>query len=157
MSGFKKVFVIFTVAIVLATVTNLFVTRVDATVEDPTNTTTENVDTNTNTNTNTTPVDTNTTNTTSTDTNTNTDTNTATNTANTTNTTNTTNEVDWSKIRNTLPVGKDTSKSNGKLPNTGSNYTLKNTFLVTIFVASAILIAFSMYNKKVGMKDETKR
>lgn len=142
MSGLKKVFVIFTVAIVLATVSNLFVTRVDATVENPTNTTG-----NTNTNT------------TSANTNTNTDTNTATNTntANTTNTTNTIKEVDWSKIRNTLPVGKDTSKSNGKLPNTGSNYTLKNTFLVTIFVASAILIAFSMYNKKVGMKDETKR
>lgn len=149
MSGLKKVLVIFTVAIVLATVSNLFVTRVDATVEDPTNTTTENVDTNT---TNTTPADTNTTNTTTADTNTNTNTGT-----NTTNTTNTTNEVDWSKIRNTLPAGKDTSKSNGKLPNTGSNYTLKNTFLVTIFVASAILIAFSMYNKKVGMKDETKR
>lgn len=146
MSGLKKVLVIFTVAIVLATVSNLFVTRVDATVEDPTNTTTENVDTNT---TNTTPADTNTT---TADTNTNTNTGT-----NTTNTTNTTNEVDWSKIRNTLLVGKDTSKSNGKLPNTGSNYTLKNTFLVTIFVASAILIAFSMYNKKVGMKDETKR
>lgn len=153
MSGLKKVFVIFTVAIVLATVSNLFVTRVDATVENPTNTTTENTNTNT-----ATPTDTNTTNTATTDTNTNTDTNTTnTNTANTTNTTNTTNEVDWSKIRNTLPVGKDTSQSNGKLPNTGSNYTLKNTFLVTIFVASAILIAFSMYNKKVGMKDETKR
>lgn len=168
MSGLKKVFVIFTVAIVLATVTNVFLGGANATVEDPNTSVTPdtNTDVNTNTNTNTdtntaanTNVDNNTTtentvqeNTTTEDNNTNvensviadTNTNTNSETANTATNTNAKNEFDWSQVRNTLPK-------------TGSNYPLKNALIAVMFVAAAVLGFVCMYNKKVGMTDETKR
>lgn len=164
MSGLKKVFVIFTVAIVLATVTNVFLGGANATVEEPnasvTPDTNTNVNTDTNTNTNTdanTNVDNNTTtentvqeNTTTEDNNTSvensvvTDTNTNTNSETANTATNAKNEFDWSQVRNTLPK-------------TGSNYPLKNALIAVIFVAAAVLGFVCMYNKKVGMTDETKR
>ena len=58
--------------------------------------------------------------------------------------TNAKNEFDWSQVRNTLPK-------------TGSNYPLKNALIAVIFVAAAVLGFVCMYNKKVGMTDETKR
>lgn len=84
-------------------------------------------------------------------TNINTNTNIASNTdiSTTTNTNSSTNvqvknEVDWSKLRNTLPK-------------TGSDYPLKHTLISVIFIATALLVLVCMYNKKVGMTDETKR
>lgn len=150
MSGLKKVFVIFTVAIVLATVTNVFLSGANATVEAPNTSQTQNTNTNVNTNVDntaeenkvqenaTTNNNTNTENSTVADTNTNTNSNTE-NTA-----TNAKNEFDWSQVRNTLPK-------------TGSNYPLKNALIAIIFVATAILGFVCVYNKKVGMTDETKR
>lgn len=150
MSGLKKVFVIFTVAIVLATVTNVFLGGANATVENPNDSLTT-PDTNTTENTNVennattennvqenTVDNTNMENTTVADTNTNIAD------ANTTTNTNAKNEFDWSQVRNTLPK-------------TGSNYPLKNALIAVIFVATAILGFVCVYNKKVGMTDETKR
>ena len=167
MSGLKKVFVIFTVAIVLATVTNVFLGGANATVQDPNDSLAPGMNTDVNTNTNSdtnTDANTNVDNNTATenvvqentitDNNTNTensaiaDTNTNTNTnSNATNTatnTNAKNEFDWSQVRNTLPK-------------TGSNYPLKNALIAVMFVAAAVLGFVCMYNKKVGMTDETKR
>lgn len=162
MSGLKKVFVIFTVAIVLATVTNVFLGGANATVEEPNASVTPDTNTDVNTDTNTdanTNVDNNTTtentvqeNTTTEDNNTSvensavadTNTNTNSETANTATNTNAKNEFDWSQVRNTLPK-------------TGSNYPLKNALIAVIFVAAAVLGFVCMYNKKVGMTDETKR
>ena len=171
MSWLKKVFVIFTVAIVLATVTNVFLGGANATVQEPDDSLTQDKNTNVNTDTNTninadtntnanTNVDNNTTenavkeNTTTTDNNTNvengvvadtnTNTNTNSNATNTATNTNAKNEFDWSQVRNTLPK-------------TGSNYPLKNSLIAVMFVAAAVLGFVCMYNKKVGMTDETKR
>lgn len=157
MSGLKKVFIIFTVAIVLATVSNVFLSKADATSEDTTNTTNNvaNETVNTIENTNTTPQATAPTNTQTTDTNVANNTNVDNNAVNNTNVaTNTENVVDWSKIRNTLPVGS--TSSSGTLPKTGSNFTLKNTFLAIVVIAVALLVGITVYNKKVGMTDETK-
>jgi len=152
MSGLKKVFIIFTVAIVLATISNVFLSKADATSEDTTNTTNVVANENVNNivNTNTTPATTQTTNT-----NVVNNTNVDNNAVNNTNVaTNTENVVDWSKIRNTLPVGS--TSSSGTLPKTGSNFTLKNTFLGIVVIATALLVGITVYNKKVGMTDETK-
>lgn len=157
MSGLKKVFIIFTVAIVLATVSNVFLSKADATSEDTTNTTNNvaNETVNTIENTNTTPQATAPTNTQTTDTNVANNTNVDNNAVNNTNVaTNTENVVDWSKIRNTLPVGS--TSSSGTLPKTGSNFTLKNTFLGIVVIATVLLAGITVYNKKVGMTDETK-
>jgi hypothetical protein len=132
MSDFKKIFVIFVVAIVLATVCNIFTNGANATEPNVANT--ENVIANTN-------VNSETENNAIVENNTNTE-NTENNAITNTNTNNTVNDV---------------TQTQSTLPKTGSNYKLKKVFVSIISLATLALFAVFIYNKKVGMTDETKR
>lgn len=69
---------------------------------------------------------------------------------------NTTNIANNGNANNVVNNTTDKSQANKEIPKTGSNYVLKRGALGIIFIATTALVCLVMYDKRLGMKDETK-